>query len=1384
MTLAQPSPPVVGGVFHERYRVVSELGSGGFGVVYKAVQLTTGQEVAIKVLGAFGARDAAAHERRAARLAREMRLCAQLHHPNIVGIIDFGEAEGGLVYLVFQFVPGRNLERLIAEEGPLEPQEAKHLMSEVLDALACAHAQGVIHRDLKPSNIMVVATGARRNALVLDFGIGVLTDVTAQGDAAKLTASNELLGTIAYAAPEQLLRRAPAASSDLYSWGLVFLECLTGRPAIEGASLVEILMKQVSVDPVPVPASLADHALGRLLRRVTAKDAKERDLTSEQVLRELEACDVGGLGRASPARAPEQGVAHAVTMQVAWAPSGVEPASSDPRIASPRSLSGVPSPLGVELGPGSLQSERRQVTVVSCTFSATPAGEGALDLEELDELLQHQRRICAESALRFHGHVAGVLADQALLYFGYPAADEDAARRAARAALAMVAEIERQNPQIEAERGARLGIRIGIHTGLVVAGGLEDAGRAIGTTPKIAARIGGAAQPGVVAVSGDAHRLLRGRFAFEDGGIRYIEEIARPIEVFRLLEPLPAPSAVHSRAPRSGGVPLLGRDPEIAGVVQRFRQAGGGNGQVVLVSGEAGIGKSRLVHELALRVRSEPHRWLECRCVPEGQNSALHPFIELIERLLEPSSEATPEAKTRKLGALLHDLEFTLDGALPIFCALLGYPLPEGQRPLDVAPPRQKERTLHAILSLLFELSEREPVVVVMEDLHWADPTTLELLGQLVKEVPSARVLAVLTARPEFSPAWATAGVAPVQLGRLTRAESEELIARTAEGRDLPRAVLDRVAERTDGVPLFIEELTRTVVESGVLSQPGRGAEIAGAPEIPATLRDSLAARLDRLGRAKETAQLAAAIGREFTFELISAVSSLDPVSLQEDLDRLVGAELLARRRRIRNPAYTFKHALVRDAAYESMLRRTRVRVHATIARALEERFPEIVATRPELLALHAAAADQRAAAIGYALKAAGAALQSSANVEAIGHARQAMSWLEGLDPGAQRAEMELGITSVLTTALMATRGPGSAEARAVIVRSQALLDELGDNPHALPTMGRLVAFHQMRGDVRESLALGERYRALAERADDAGQQVLALNLLGRSLVIMGRFGEARAHLERALSLYDPEAHRHYAFTGYGMDLQVDTRCTLSLGLWLQGYADQSLACIEEARAWAERLSHANSFAITLVTSAVIHHYRMERDRVAEQAGRLDQLCQRHGLYLGMFAGLLFGWYAREPEGPKQILGGLRAFGQLHTVPYWSSTVAESEAALGQFDQALARIDECSREAQEMGELYFGPEFLRLKGAFLLQQSPDAEDRALACFEEAIALAGGIGAQILELRAAVARGEILSRRGRGAEARASIEAAYGRFTEGFETPDLVRARELLASLGG
>src|SRR5262245_12473766 len=696
---------------------------------------------------------------------------------------------------------------------------------------------------------------------------------------------------------------------------------------------------------------------------------------------------------------------------------------------------------------------RRQLTVMFCDVVDSTKLSAQLDPEEYRDVLRAYHEACVEVIQRFDGYIAQHLGDGLLVYFGFPSAHEDDAQRAILSGLGMLDTMHTLNTRLEQGHGMRLSIRVGMHTGLTVIGDIGAGQKhellALGEAPNIAARIQSLAVPDTVAISADTYRLVEGYFTVEDLGRQTFRGIAEPLQVYRVLRHSGAQSRLDIVGTR-GLTPLVGREQEVGLLLERWRWVKEGQGQVVLLSGEPGIGKSCLVQVLNDLVTSEPHARLECRSLPHYQHSALYPNIDLLQRLLPWQHDASPEEKLDTLIQALGQYRLPVQETIPLLAPLLSLPLPEDRYPpLTFSPERQRQKTFEVLLAMLLEPSAQRPVLFILEDLHWTDPSTLELLALLMDQIPTVSFCALLTCRPTFQPPWSSRSyVTQVTLSRLAQPQVGRMAEHVAGGKRLPTEVLRQVVEKTDGVPLFVEEMTKAVLESGILQDVNGQYELTGsvsALAIPATLHDSLMARLDRLVTAKAVAQYAAVLGRQFSYELLLTVSQLDGATLQRELGRLVEAEVVFQRGLPPQATYVFKHALIQDVAYASLLKSTRQHYHQRIAQVLESQFPEIAQAQPELLAHHCTESGLIEQAVRYWYQAGQHAIQRSAHAEAIAHLTQGLAVLTTLPPTPERARQELALQTALGQALITIRGYAAEEVEHVYRRARELSQEVDD---------------------------------------------------------------------------------------------------------------------------------------------------------------------------------------------------------------------------------------------------------------------------------------------------------------------------------------------------
>jgi len=1042
------------------------------------------------------------------------------------------------------------------------------------------------------------------------------------------------------------------------------------------------------------------------------------------------------------------------------------------------------------------EAERRQLTVVFCDLVESTRLSAQLDPEVLRDVVRSYQSLCDDMIGRFRGHIAQYLGDGILAYFGYPAAHEDDAQRAVRAALGILSGLEALNARLKREKGADLAVRLGIHTGLVVVGQVGGSGRqetlALGETPNVAARMQALADPDTVVISEATHRLVQGIFVSSDLGMHLVKGMAGPVRAYRIL----AETEAHDRVepPPAAITPLVGREDEVGLLWSRWERANDGLGQVVLLSGEPGIGKSRLVRALKDRVQDERHTRWECRCSTNFQDSALYPMVDLFERALHFGRDESPREKLAKLEAALAHVGLVQPATLLVWAAFLSIPLPEDHLPLNLTPQGQKQKTFEAILALLLALAAEQPLLFIIEDLHWIDPSTLELLDFVVDHVAAASVLILLTARRDFRPSWgARAHVTHLTVNRIARRHTELLVERVAGGKSLPGEVLREVVTKTDGVPLFVEELTKMVLEAGLLRATGDRYELTGPLPplaIPATLRDSLMARLDRLSTVKDVAQLGAALGRSFSYELLQAVTPMDEPALTQALARLVDAELLYQRGLPPSATYIFKHALIQETAYESMLKSRRQSLHERIAQTLAERFPEIAETQPELLAHHCTEAGLSAQAVERWLRAGQRAAERSANVEAMAHLNKGLDVVRALPDARDRAERELELRIALGPTLMATRGYAAPEVGQAYARARELCEQLGETARLGPVLWALWGFYLVRADLQAAEDLTAELLRLAHHGEDPALLVPAHRALGTHCHFVGDFVRAREHSTQGIALWNSERHRALPML-YAEHAGVVCRCFAAHHLWFLGYPDQALATIREALALAHQLEHPYSVVHALDFAAWLHLYRRE-DRLTQElveAGIAFATEQQVAAFFLSHGTIFRGWALVEQgqadAGLAQIREGIAAYRQTGAMleqPFWLAVQAEACWKAGRPADGLSLIGEALVEVQQRGWRFCEAELHRLRGELLRHHDIGNEQEAETCFRHAIDIAARQQAKSLELRAATSLSRLLQGQGKREEGRRVLAAVYGWFTEGFDTPDLKDARALVDAL--
>ncbi|WOH67988.1 adenylate/guanylate cyclase domain-containing protein [Bradyrhizobium sp. BWA-3-5] len=1098
---------------------------------------------------------------------------------------------------------------------------------------------------------------------------------------------------------------------------------------------------------------------------------RENDIDAE-VLMDLTAEDLIGLGVASIGH--RRKLLAAIAALRAGSISATIPATAAP-------TSGKAS-----LAP---EAERRQLTVMFVDLVDSTALAARLDPEEMAEVLRTYQSAVAGAIARFEGHVAKYMGDGVLAYFGYPRAHEDEAERAVRAGLAAV-------HSLGSAHGETLAARVGIATGPVVVGELIGEGAAreetvVGDTPNLAARLQALAEPGTVVISARTRELVGGLFELAELGLQILKGFPVPVRAWRVIGEGTAESrfeALHG----AGLTPLVGRESEIGLLLEHWERAKEGEGQVVLLAGEPGIGKSRLVRALRGRLESEPHTALGHYCSPHHQTSPLYPVIGLLERAAGFAADDPAGTRLDKLEVLLALSTDDVTPVAPLLAALLSLETPARYPPLDMSPHRQKERTLEELVNQVLGLARRRPVLALYEDVHWADPTSLELLDLIVDRVQGAPVLVLITFRPEFEPPWMRyAHVIALTLSRLSRRQGAAMVARLSGGKALPPAVLDQIVAKTDGVPLFVEELTRTVLETNLLRDAGDHYALAGPlppMAIPTTLQESLLARLDRLAPAREVAQVAAAIGREFSHELLAMTAALPESDLQAGLDDLVSSGLVFRRGTPPQATYSFKHALVQDAAYATLVRAKRQRLHARIAAALEQHFSETAQAQPELLAHHFTEAGLAESAVDYWRRAGQRAIARSAMAEALAQLRSGLNLLACV-PEADRSWRELDLQVALGVALMATQGWAAPEAGRANARARELCEQIGATAQLWPVLYGQWVFHGVRAEHNAAREVADEFLRRVQDHQEASATLVAHRVGGTGAFWRGEVAAARTHLERALALYDRERHRSLAFL-YVQDPRVAALSGLSWTLFALGYPEQARTRSRDALDSARELAHLNTLAYALLFACFFEQYRRASPEAKDRAEKLIELATEQNFpHFLAAATVIRGWALTEAgeleTGLAQLRQGLPAWlatGAGLYEPYFLGLQAEVLGRSGAVEEGLDLIAKALERVEETGERWFAAELLRIMGELMLRLPKPDPIAAEARFRHAAATARQQSAKLWELRAATCLARLWREQGRRGEAHDLLGPLYNQFTEGFETPDLQGARAILREI--
>jgi class 3 adenylate cyclase/tetratricopeptide (TPR) repeat protein len=1033
-------------------------------------------------------------------------------------------------------------------------------------------------------------------------------------------------------------------------------------------------------------------------------------------------------------------------------------------------------------------ADRRQLTVLFADLVGSTALSSTLDPEDMREVLRAYQNAVAGEISRFEGHVAKFMGDGVLAYFGFPRAHEDAAERAVRAGLAVVDSVA----ALAAPTGEGLAVRIGIATGLVVVGDLIGEGAAqeeavVGDTPNLAARLEAIADPNAIVVSETTQRLLGDLFELQALGARPLKGFARPHHAWRVLGERVAISRFE--ALRAGVLtPFTGREREMGLLLDCWGQAKAGEGQVVLLSGEAGIGKSRMIGTLLETLAAEPHVPMRYQCSPHHVSSALYPVSRQLERDAGIAADEPPAIKRAKLVKLLRGAGEDIAQAAPLIASVLSISGNDDQPTAKSDRDQQKRQTLAALVGQILCLAERQPVLMVAEDVHWADPTTLDFLEYVLSRIGEAAVFVVLTCRPEFEPSWGGySHVTKLALNRLTRRQSESIVRALAGDKHLPAEVLDQIVTRTDGMPLFVEELTKDVLESKLLREVDDHYELAGSLSpvaIPSSLQDSLMARLDRLGTAKDLAQIGAAIGREFSHPLLATVSGWSGNELEQALAQLISAQLVFKRGSVPNATYVFKHALIQDVAHTSLLKRRRRDLHHKIAQALEAQRGTDEASEPEVLAYHYGEADVPERAIHYWWRASKTARRRSNYLEALRHLTQAVALVSKLPPG-QADTSELDLQMAIGETYRATKGTGSLETGQAFDRARVLCEALGERDRKFHVVYGQFICNFNRPNLGKAQAHASEFVQLAAESKDLEAAIIADHMIGTTIFLLGDLVAARARLEHGLSHDDVDQERinHYAQGNF----PSGTLMYLAWSLFALGYPDQARQrCAEAIKASKETSGFI--YAMSLSNACAIDHFLRDVDSIKRHATAALTIAEEKGIFIySQYPRIYLGWAklrTGDHTGLPQMQDAVtkaRSSGQEVEVPHDLALLAEGYSSMGDVKTALQYVDEALAIVDRTDERWYAAEIHSLRARLLLDggnQVAEAERH----YHHALEIARAQKAGMWELRAATGLARVWRDQGKITAARDILAPVHGWFTEGLDLPDIVDAGALLQEL--
>ncbi|WP_226294248.1 TOMM system kinase/cyclase fusion protein [Aquimarina algicola] len=1248
----------------KKYNLIEQIGEGGYGIVYKAEQISTGQIVAIKMLKFKAYSDEKNRKLQVARFERETQLCAQINHPHIVKLLDKGYTASQEPYAVFEYISGTTLKDVIHQHNGLSAEKTGALMEQVLYALVHAHDNGILHRDLKPHNIMVTQTQTKPYIKILDFGMGAFTNDYKTKNYQDLTLTQDIIGTPAYSSPEQLRGEAPTIKSDLYAWGLIFLECLTGQPVMQGTNIAEIFQQQLNLVDIPIPIPLIDHPIAKVLRSVLDKDPDRRVKSASELFQEYNKVNFKTIvGKIKPTHHNSFPISDDATQvnQFAWR---------------------------------STHSEKRQITVLCAKLNIAVSEETpSLDIETLETTQSSQLVLCKDIGIKYGAYIPPIVADTVVMYFGYPKLNDNDARRAGRTALELIGQTQTRNQELYEKYNLKIDLRIAINSGTAL---IKQNSAPEGLITNTAFNLLHSIQPWHIIVSQTTKELLDPYLEFEKLDMATSSSIGNTIDTYLLIGER-STEALSNLSPKSANQKMIGRGVEKQQILDIWNS--NKDNKTILVQGQAGIGKSKLIYEIKKEVITSGYHVCECRCLSEHQNNALYPIFEILKKDIDSLHDGSQVSRLEKV---FQKADCDLQKSVPILCSWLSIPLEGTYKITTITPSEQKEVLFETLKKYLLSIESAKKFMLVIEDLHWIDPTSLEFFSQLIEASDQKKYTIVATARPNFKPEWNAKQFALISLETLNTSYTKTLIADILKHEQISDEVTAYIMNRADGIPLFIESLTQMLLEQKdiylqdniyVLKQN------LDDESIPITLKGLLNSRISKVGHAKETAQVAAAIGREFTHKMLLTASPYDDNTIQSHIHTLIEANLIYKQRRIENEIYVFRHALIRDAAYESMTSSLCREVHANIAETIKSNFPEIVNERPIELANHLAEAQKYETATQFGIQAVQKHIKNSANEEALKLYALIKKWIDGVENNSNKIESELILNDLVLPAQMAIGGYGCKEVIQINKRNEELiniayLDENNISNKVLTEITHRIEwglflnyhFHSKR---KKAAEIANSILSKLKKYPNRDIEVGVLPLIAQAFHADGELEKAEKLCLRVFDIYNAQTDVAIGFD-YNMEPKSSSYFFLSSIYLFKGEVQKAEKYAVEGIKWSEEINHPVSITLAYLFYALYAYFLDDKELVRN-------IVEKHNLLHNDESGknwvtthlkMIGEWSYENINYAEEYVESTISNLQYYALSWYEPSLAQTYLIKNKFEKAIELLENSLKRSIEDNEFW------------------------------------------------------------------------------------------------